>query len=102
MDAEWREAVDLNIGVRLHDTAPGPLSRRLGFAQCRGFSCDQTRKPNIVAAMTAICAKYATDMRTGTSDPDTGIPRMRAEMEAAGIRELADDINTRLGAWLGA
>ncbi|MDO4867072.1 MAG: sugar phosphate isomerase/epimerase family protein [Clostridia bacterium] len=29
----------MNIGIRLHDTAPGTLSQRLGFARAQGFSC---------------------------------------------------------------
>ena len=70
-------------------------------SRTQGFSYDQTRKPDIIAAVTAIYANYATDLRTGTSDPDVVIPKMRAEMEAAGIQELVDDINGQLEAWLG-
>ena len=29
----------MNIGIRLHDTAPGTLGQRLGFARSQGFSC---------------------------------------------------------------
>jgi len=29
----------LNIGIRLHDTAPGTLEERLGYAKQQGFSC---------------------------------------------------------------
>ncbi len=29
----------MNIGIRLHDTAPGTLRERLGFARDQGFSC---------------------------------------------------------------
>ncbi|MBR3017713.1 MAG: sugar phosphate isomerase/epimerase [Clostridia bacterium] len=29
----------MNIGIRLHDTAPGTLPERLGFAKAQGFSC---------------------------------------------------------------
>ena len=29
----------MNIGIRLHDTAPGTLAERLGFAKAQGFSC---------------------------------------------------------------
>ena len=29
----------MNIGIRLHDTAPGTLTERLGFAKMQGFSC---------------------------------------------------------------
>ena len=29
----------MNIGIRLHDTAPGTLEQRLGFAAGQGFTC---------------------------------------------------------------
>ena len=29
----------MNIGIRLHDTAPGTICERLGFAKAQGFSC---------------------------------------------------------------
>ena len=29
----------MNIGIRLHDTAPGTLEQRLNFARAQGFSC---------------------------------------------------------------
>lgn len=29
----------MNIGIRLHDTAPGTLAQRLGYARAQGFSC---------------------------------------------------------------
>ena len=29
----------MNIGIRLHDTAPGTLAERLDFARAQGFSC---------------------------------------------------------------
>ena len=29
----------MNIGIRLHDTAPGTLDQRLGFAEKQGFTC---------------------------------------------------------------
>ncbi len=29
----------MNIGIRLHDTLPGTLSERLGYAKAQGFSC---------------------------------------------------------------
>ena len=29
----------MNIGIRLHDTAPGTLRQRLAFIRRQGFSC---------------------------------------------------------------
>jgi len=31
----------MNIGIRLHDTRPGTLRERLGYAQAQGFTCVQ-------------------------------------------------------------
>ncbi len=67
--------------------------KEYGIRSCTdGFVYDQKRKEDIIAAVSAIYQNYATDLRTGTSDPDAVIPKMRAEMEAAGIGELIDDI----------
>ena len=65
-------------------------------SRTNGFVYDQTRKEDIIAAVTAIFANYSTDLKTGTSDPDVVIPKMRAEMEAAGINELIEDIQSEL------
>ena len=29
----------MNLGIRLHDTAPGSLKERLSFARAQGFTC---------------------------------------------------------------
>ena len=71
-------------------------------SQTDGFVYDMKRKEDIIAAVTAIYQNYATDLRTGTSDPDEVIPKMRAEMEAAGINELLNDIQECLDAHLAA
>ena len=71
-------------------------------SRTRGFVYDVARKSDIIAAVNAIYSNYSTDLDTGTSDPDVVIPKMRAEMESAGIGELIDDINRQLDAWLGA
>ena len=33
------DEAEMNIGIRLHDTAPGGLKERLGFAAAQGFTC---------------------------------------------------------------
>ena len=65
-----------------------------------GFVYDKTRKEDIIAALTAIYANYSTDLITGTSDPDVVIPKMREEMEKAGVGELLDDIQQQLEEYL--
>ena len=71
-------------------------------SRTKGFVYDQKRKEDIIAALTAIYSNYATDLRTGTSDPDEVIPKMRAEMEHAGINELLTDIQECLDAHLAS
>ena len=53
-------------------------------------------KEDIVATLSAIWSNYYTDLITGTSDPDTVIPKMKSEMEKAGLNELMDDVKSEL------
>lgn len=70
------------------------------FSKTRGFVYDTTRKEDLIAVITAIYQNYAKDLRTGTSDPDVVVPKMRAEMEKAGVQELIDDIQSQLDEYL--
>ena len=65
------------------------------YSKSAGFVYDRTRKEDIVTTVTAIWSNYATDLRTGTSDPDAVMPKMKAELEAAGLNELLDDIRSQ-------
>lgn len=67
-----------------------------------GFVYDQKRKEDIIAAVSAIYSNYDTDLRTGTSDPDVVIPKMKEEMQAAGMDELIGDINACLDDYLSS
>ena len=69
-------------------------------SKTRGFVYDTTRKEDLIAVITAIYQNYAKDLRTGTSDPDVVVPKMRAQMEKAGIQELIDDIQSQLDDYL--
>ena len=51
-------------------------------------------KEDIIAAATAIYSNYAADLITGTSDPDVIIPKMKSELEQAGIDELLEDVRS--------
>lgn len=66
-----------------------------------GFIYDVKRKEDIIATLTAIWSNYSTDLITGTSDPDTIIPKMKSEMEKAGLNELLDDVRSELKKHLG-
>ena len=69
-------------------------------SKSKGFVYDQSRKEDIIATINAIYLNYSTDLVTGTSDPDVAIPKMKAEMEAAGLDELLEDIQSELDKYL--
>ncbi len=69
-------------------------------SKSKGFVYDQSRKEDIIATINAIYLNYSTDLVTGTSDPDVVIPKMKAEMEAAGLDELLEDIQSELDKYL--
>ena len=50
----------------------------------------------------AIFGDYSTELRTGTSDPDVVIPKMRARMEAAGFDELLADVQDQINEWFAS
>ncbi len=66
------------------------------YSLAKGFSYDPTPKEDIITALTAIYNDYAAELRTGTSDPDVVIPEIKRRMEAAGINELVEDVQTKL------
>lgn len=70
------------------------------YSQTHGFYYDLTRKEAIITALRAIYSDFATELRTGTSDPDQVIPKMKKRMEAAGIDEVLEDVQSQLDAWL--
>ena len=72
------------------------------YSRTKGFVYDETRKEDIITAVKAIYSDYATELRTGTSDPDVVIPEMRKRMEAAGFDEVLEDIQSQLDEWLAA
>ena len=65
-------------------------------SRTRGFVYDRSKTEDIIAAVTAIYSNYATDLRTGTSDPDEVVPKMKKEMEDAGIGILLEDVQRQL------
>ena len=70
------------------------------YSRTRGFYYDTSRMESTITAIQAIYSDYATELRTGTSDPDVVIPKMRKRMEAAGIDELLEDIQSQLDKWM--
>ena len=70
------------------------------YSRTGDFSYDQSRKEDIITALTAIYSDYDAELCTGTSDPDRVVPEIRSRMEKAGINEVLDDINGELAAYL--
>ncbi len=70
------------------------------YSETNGFAYDPTPKEDIITAVSAIYEDYAAELRTGTSDPDAVIPKIKKRMTAAGIDELIDDINSQLDMWV--
>lgn len=66
------------------------------YSNTGGFAYDPTPKEDIITALTAIYNDYSSELLTGTSDPDKVLPEIRRRMEAAGIQELIEDIQSKL------
>lgn len=62
----------------------------------RGFSFDPTAVEMEVAQLTVIKDKWFGQIFTGTVDPDTAIPQILAEMEAAGLRDVISEAQAQL------
>ena len=69
------------------------------YSKTHGFYYKENRKESIITALQAIFSDYSTELRTGTSDPDVVIPKMRARMEAAGFDELLADVQGQINEW---
>ena len=105
----------MNIGIRLHDTKPGTLRERLGYAAEQGFSCVQLAMGKAVpgfvmnnapALLTKdLAAEVREELdRTGVSCAVLGCYLGLAatdEEEAARVREIYR-AHLRFAAWTGA
>ena len=72
------------------------------YSKTHGFHYRESRKESIIAALQAIFGDYSTELRTGTSDPDVVIPKMRARMEAAGFEKLLADVQDQINEWFAS
>lgn len=66
-----------------------------------GFSFDRTPVEAQVAACKNVIDKYLHGLETGAVDPDVEIPKMVAELEAAGVRDVQAEAQKQLDAFLG-
>jgi len=65
-----------------------------------GFAFDITPVEDKVAAVQVIVDKYWEGLITGISDPEVEVPKMVAEMEAAGLRDIQAEAQTQFDAFL--
>jgi len=65
-----------------------------------GFAFDITPVEENIAALQVINDKYWTGLITGISDPAVEVPKMIAEMEAAGLREVQAEAQRQFDAFL--
>ncbi len=65
-----------------------------------GFSFDYTPVQSQVNACKAIKDAYWFEMQTGTSDPDVVFPKIIAELEAAGVRDVIAEAQRQLDEFL--
>ena len=65
-----------------------------------GFAFDITPVEDRIAAMQVIVDKYWTGLVTGISDPAVEVPKMIAEMESAGLREIQSEVQMQFDAFL--
>lgn len=105
----------MNIGIRLHDTRPGTLRERLGYAAAQGFSCVQLAMGKAISgfrmddAPQLLTAELAAEVkeeleRAGMECAVLGCYLKLAdenEEEAARIREIYE-AHLRFAMWIGA
>ncbi len=67
-----------------------------------GFSFDISKVEAQIAACKVVKDKYQTALFTGTVDPSTEVPKMLAELEAAGIRDIQTECQAQYDAYLAS
>ncbi|MDR3120948.1 MAG: ABC transporter substrate-binding protein [Clostridiales bacterium] len=67
-----------------------------------GFSFDPISVEAELAACGAIYKKYDYGLVTGTLDPETEVPKMKAEMESAGLSKIIDECQKQYDAFVAA
>lgn len=66
-----------------------------------GFIFDQAPVQNQIAACNAVATNYDYNIYTGAVDPTVEIPKMYAEMEAAGLKDIEAELQKQINEFLG-
>ncbi|MDP4177491.1 MAG: ABC transporter substrate-binding protein [Bacillota bacterium] len=64
-----------------------------------GFTFDPSNVSTEVAAIATVWDKYNPGLQTGTSDPDTTIPKFETDLKAAGLDKVIAEKQTQLDKW---
>jgi putative aldouronate transport system substrate-binding protein len=64
-----------------------------------GFSFDTAPIADQLANCIEIMNRYLPEIRTGTVDPTEGVPAMYEEMDAAGLQDIIDEMQSQINAW---
>lgn len=67
-----------------------------------GFAFNPDPVKMEVAAVSAVKEKYSAQLYTGTIDPETAIPKIKAEMVAAGLDKIIAEAQAQVDAFLAA
>ena len=65
-----------------------------------GLVWDNSEVLNEVTACNNVVEKYRAGLLTGCLDPETAIPQMNQELDAAGINTIIEAKQAQLDAWL--
>ncbi len=65
-----------------------------------GFSFDMSPVESQVAACKNVISKYSAGLLTGAVDPEVEVPKLIAELEAAGVREIQAEAQRQLDEFL--
>lgn len=70
------------------------------FSPAMGFSYDSTNVRNELTEVQNVHDEYAPGLETGTTDPETELPKFIEALKAAGIDKIISEKQSQLDAWL--
>ncbi len=78
----------------------GEFNKNAQPSPAKGFVWDNSEVLNEVTACNNVVEKYRAGLLTGCLDPETAIPQMNQELDAAGINTIIEAKQAQLDAWL--
>ena len=78
----------------------GEFNKNAQPSPAKGFVWDNAEVLNEVTACNNVVEKYRAGLLTGCLDPETAIPQMNQELDAAGINTIIEAKQAQLDAWL--